>query len=575
MSRLLDKRTFYRIGAVIAVTMLAGCATAPSARRATTSREPLQRIDLPQPATDQDPLTLTLAGEFALADADLASAARNYVKAAEASADPAVASQATRIAIAARQWDAADSAFRRWQAMQPNDPGVWQAHAMLSLHAANAQVAFDDLQKLAQQPDGKGWRSIAQALIDSETKKQATDVLQRLATPPLLGSNAETWIAVSQLAARLGDKALAETLAQGAVKKFASAETYAWAAQLKVQSGDKDGARALFGEALKRDAKNSHLRIAYAALLGQLGDNSAAAKLLAQGPQDDYTYTARAAYAARADDKTLIEPLYRELKALPPPHPGMVLNLLGELAELLERKPEALDWYKQVSESDEHWFEAQVRSVLLLDGEGKTADALTRIHQLQARAGDDAKELGDVYLLEADILHKRGRGEEAVAVYARGLQTLPDDSRLLYARALLNGDLNHIDASVKDLRRLLELKPNDADAMNALGYTLADRTADQTEALGLIEKALVLKPGEPAIMDSLGWVQYRLGRIDEAVNHLRTAFAKQPDPEIAAHLGEVLWVSGQKDEAKKVWEQGRKKDAQNKVLLETIQRLES
>ena len=557
------------------VAALSGCATTPATRRVSTSKEPLQRIVIPQPAADTDALTLTLAGEFALADADLEGAAKQYVKAAQISDDPAIVAQATRVAIAAKQWSAAATALARWTALQPNDPGVWQARAMVAMHEGHAQAAFDDLQKLAQQPDGKGWRAIAQAMVDAEDKKQASELLDRLAQPDPLGAKPETWIAVGQLASRLGDQQLADTLAQGAIKKFGSADTYIWAAQLKVQSNDKQGARALFAEALKRDSKNTHLRIAYAALLGQLGDNGGAGRLLAQGPQDDYTYTARAAYAARSEDKTLIEPLYRELKALPPPHPGTVLNLLGELAEMLERKTEALDWYKQVPESDEHWFEAQVRSVLLVDGEGKSTEALAMIHQLQARAGDDPKELGDVYLLEADILHKHGKSEEAVAVYNRGLQSLPEDTRLLYARALLNDDLNHIDAAVADLRHVLDLKPNDADAMNALGYTLADRTADQKEALSLIEKALVLKPDEPAIMDSLGWVQYRLGRFDEAVTHLRTAYAKQPDAEIAAHLGEVLWVSGQKDEAKKIWEQGRKKDAQNKVLLETIQRLSS
>jgi len=111
--------------------------------------------------------------------------------------------------------------------------------------------------------------------------------------------------------------------------------------------------------------------------------------------------------------------------------------------------------------------------------------------------------------------------------------------------------------------------------MNALGYTLADRTDKKDEAIALIEKALKIKPDEPAIIDSLGWAQYRMGLLDDAVAHLRTAFAKQPDAEIAAHLGEVLWVSGRQDEAKKVWEQGRKKDAKNKVLLETIKRLSS
>jgi len=177
--------------------------------------------------------------------------------------------------------------------------------------------------------------------------------------------------------------------------------------------------------------------------------------------------------------------------------------------------------------------------------------------------------------MEAEILGRHQRDEDAVAVYDRGLQVLPDDPRLLYARALLNDDLNHVDAAVRDLRRLLEQQPGNADALNALGYTLADRTKDQAEALALIEKALAIKPDEPAIIDSMGWVQYRLGHLKQAVGHLRAAYAKQPDPEIAAHLGEVLWVSGDKDEARKIWAQGRKKDAKNKVLLETMKRLES
>jgi Flp pilus assembly protein TadD len=212
---------------------------------------------------------------------------------------------------------------------------------------------------------------------------------------------------------------------------------------------------------------------------------------------------------------------------------------------------------------------------LLLDQTGHTAQALDLLHQLQARSGDDDRQVGDTFLMEAEILDKHQRGAEAVAVYDRGLQALPDDPRLLYARALLNGDLDRIDASVRDLRQLLALQPGNADALNALGYTLADRTKDQAEALTLIEKALTLKPDEPAIIDSMGWVQYRLGHLEQAVERLRTAYAKQPDPEIAAHLGEVLWVSGQKDEAKKIWAQGQKKDAKNKVLLETIKRLES
>ena len=115
--------------------------------------------------------------------------------------------------------------------------------------------------------------------------------------------------------------------------------------------------------------------------------------------------------------------------------------------------------------------------------------------------------------------------------------------------------------------------PDDAEALNALGYTLADRTDRRAEALELIQRAILLKPDEPAIIDSLGWIRYRMGDLDGSLEELRRAYAKQADPEIAAHLGEVLWVKGDRDEARRVWEQGRKKDAKNKALLETIRRL--
>jgi len=271
----------------------------------------------------------------------------------------------------------------------------------------------------------------------------------------------------------------------------------------------------------------------------------------------------------------LIAALYKELLADKDARTGARLNLLGQLAELLEHKPEALAWYGKVSSDDEHWSQAQLRRALLLDQTGATPKALELLHQLQARNGDDGRQVGDAYLMEADILAGHDRGEDAVAAYDRGLHALPDDTRLLYARALLNDDLGHVDAAVGDFRRLLTLQPDNAEALNALGYTLADRTKEQAEALALIEKALALKPDEPAIIDSMGWVQYRLGHLEQAVERLRTAYAKQPDPEIAAHLGEVLWVSGDKDEARKIWAQGQKKDAKNKVLLETIKRLES
>ena len=558
--------------------VLGACATVPGGNGHGATRgtaQPLERIDLPQASRDQDSLQSLLAGQFALASGDLPTAAREFGRAARVSDDPALAAQATRVALAAKQWDLARDGLARWQTLRGEEADVWQARAIIAMHDGKTEASFQDLNRLATQPDGAGWSAIAQALLNAEDRDAAGALLERLVKPELLGSKAQTWIAISQLAARLDRPVLAQSLATQAVTRFKSAETYSWAAQLKLKSGDKAGARTLFADALKKNPHDTHLRIAYAALLGELGENAEAARTLAVGPQDDYTLAARAAYLARADNKAMIEALYKEARAMPEPRSPERLTLLGQLAELLEHKAEALDWYQKVPADADQAFPAQLRTAVLLDDAGKSKEAMSLVHDLQARAADDSKQLGETYMLEAEMLNRHQQGEEAVAAYDRGLQALPDDTRLLYARALLNDDLDHVDAAVRDLRRVLELKPDDANALNALGYTLADRTSHQDEALDLIKKAMVLKPDEPAIMDSFGWVQYRLGHLDAAITQLRTAYEKQPDAEIAAHLGEVLWVSGQHDEARKVWEQGRKKDGKNKVLLETIQRLAS
>ena len=583
------------LGCGCAVVLVA-CANLPAngSHSGTDAVQPLQRVIVPADTQQRDLFTHLLAGEFALENNDLDAATREYAAAAALSEDPVVAAQAARIAIAGKRWDSAHDALARWQALAPEDNGLRQARAMLDLHAGDVDAAYANLARLLQQPDGAGWREVSQALLSAEDKAQAGAMAERLlAAEPgrrgaairnpikteLLGAKAETWIAVSQMAMRLDRKTLAQSLADQSVARFASPEAYAWAAQLKLGAGDKDGARRLFADALRKnphDAKTPRLRVAYAGMLSDLGDNIGAARVLAEGPQNDYSYGARAAYLARSEGKAvkpLVESLYAEVKALPEPRPGARLNLLGQLCELLERKPEALKWYAQVGSDDDHWFVAQMRTAILFNDSGKADDALSLLHELQARAGDDDKQLGETFMLEAELLNRRKRGDDAVAVYDRGLQALPDDTRLIYARALLNDDLNHVDAAVRDLRRVLELKPDDADAMNALGYTLADRTDQKTEALALIEKALKLKPGEPAIIDSLGWVQYRLGNLPAAVQELRNAYAKQPDPEIAAHLGEVLWALGEREEAERVLGDAARSSPDNETLANTVKRL--
>jgi Flp pilus assembly protein TadD len=174
---------------------------------------------------------------------------------------------------------------------------------------------------------------------------------------------------------------------------------------------------------------------------------------------------------------------------------------------------------------------------------------------------------------EAQLLRDTGDNAAAYAVLTKALETHPDDPDLLYDLAMVAEKLGRIEVVEARLTRLIELKPNNAHALNALGYTLVDRTPRLAEGLALIERALALAPDDPFILDSLGWAQFRMGKLDEAEKSLRRAMDERPDPEIAAHLGEVLWAKGERDRARAIWEAQLKSTPDNAVLLETVRRL--
>ena len=177
----------------------------------------------------------------------------------------------------------------------------------------------------------------------------------------------------------------------------------------------------------------------------------------------------------------------------------------------------------------------------------------------------------DAYLLEADLRRKNEDDPGELDALARGLAAYPDDNALLYARGLAWERRDRIDRAEADLRRVLVTDPTNTAALNALGYTLADRTDRYTEALELIERARAAAPDEPAILDSYGWVLYRMGRKEEALVQLRRAFTLMKDPEIAAHLGQVLWEQGHKDEARRYFDQARKLDPENRSLRRALE----
>jgi tetratricopeptide (TPR) repeat protein len=243
--------------------------------------------------------------------------------------------------------------------------------------------------------------------------------------------------------------------------------------------------------------------------------------------------------------------------------------LLAQAAEQQQDFAGAERWLGRI-DNPRRALEVQARRASLLARQGRVPEARELIRRAPEQSPGDARAK---LLAETEILRERKMWAEATQVLAQASRTFPNDTELLYEEAMLHEKLDRVDEMERLLRRVIELKPDHQHAYNALGYSLADRKLRLPEARSLIQKALELSPGEPSITDSLGWVEYRLGNHEEAIRHLRQAYQARPDPEIAAHLGEVLWASGQRDEARKVWREAHSRDAQNDVLRETLARL--
>jgi tetratricopeptide (TPR) repeat protein len=309
------------------------------------------------------------------------------------------------------------------------------------------------------------------------------------------------------------------------------------------------------------------LRLGLAAEYDALGDPVAAAETMAKGPQDEDSYEVRAALLDKAGDKQRLGALYDELKRdATRPDPARFM-LLGQIAESLERYDEALTWYRSVPGGEQRWA-ARVRSDYVLHKLKRATDAYADLRALQADASADDDARRGAYLAEADLKAKDHDAAGEEDAYARGLGAFPDDAALLYARSLGRESRDDIAGAEADLRRILVAEPDNVAALNALGYTLADRTTRYREALALIDRARAADPDNAAIIDSHGWVLYRLGRNDEALVELRRAFGLQKDPEIAAHLGEVLWVQGEKDEARRFFDESKRLQPEDNRALE-------
>jgi tetratricopeptide (TPR) repeat protein len=292
-------------------------------------------------------------------------------------------------------------------------------------------------------------------------------------------------------------------------------------------------------------------------------------RLLDREPDSPELMFGIAAVSLQMKDYAAAESLLQKLKAANYGEPGVVDLYLAQVAEETKRYDEAIARYKAVAEGDRAWL-AKLRIGALYGKQKKIAEGRRWFADLPAVTIEQRVQ---VQQGEAQMLREAGDDAAAIDVLQKALIEFPDNPDLIYDYAMVAEKLDRVEEAQKQLTRLVELKPDDAQALNALGYTLVDRTQRTQEGFELIEKAHKLSPADPFILDSMGWALYRLGRLQEAESYLRRALAERPDAEIAAHLGEVLWAKGDRDMARAIWQPQLESNPDNAVLKETVKRL--
>ena len=409
-------------------------------------------------------------------------------------------------------------------------------------------------------------------LLGSNPDKAATlRTIQDLATafPDL----PEAKFAIAQAALAAGQDPLALVQVREAASMRPDWELAALFEARLLQKTSVSAARERLAAYLKRNPKAREARMSYArALVAEQKLPEAHAefqRLLTEFPDNPDVVYAVGLLAFQLNDYPAARQSLERLLTMNFRDRNTLRLYLGQIAEEEKKLPDALRWYGEVTRG-EQYLNAQLRYAQVLAKQGNLEGARSHLRQIGAA---NAQQKGQLVLAEAALLRDAKREREAFDLVAGALGEQPDNPDLLYDYAMLAEKIDRIDAMETSLRKLIVLRPDHAHAYNALGYSLADRNQRLPEAKQLIEKGLSLAPNDAFILDSMGWVFYRMGDNKTAIEYLRRAFAMRPDAEIAAHLGEVLWANGERAEAEKIWSDAMRQYPGNEVIASTIKRL--
>ncbi len=581
--------------ALIASLLISGCAGNPPVQSAAVSNETdsANKIEIdqlvskpktpvipePEIETDLSPEVLfrLMLAEIAGQRGQLKIAVREYLAAARISGDPQVIERATRIAVYARDSASALEASKMWVDTYPDSIEANQVAAAMNVRTGNisqAQVHLENVINLNEKAKGRKSHNIfmliTSLLSKEKDKKSVLDLMQQLVKTRQ--DNSQALYAYSQLALIVGDLDEAKAAADKVIKLSPEwSDAYILSSNILFRQNKKAQALTELQQVIDRLPAKVVLRDYYARRLVDekrykeaREQFQAVIELQPENPDSKY---ALALLSLQTNELDEANSLFKELVKS-----GKRINessyYLGQIAEQQNKTETAVEWYKVIS-SGEYRVDSQIRIALIEAKEGRLEHARGRLHAIQADTADVEQRL---ILAEGEILREASLHQEAFDLYSEALARMQDNIALLYARALTSEKIERIDVTFSDLEKIIKIEPKNAQALNALGYTMVDRSDRIKEGFAYIEKAYKINPDDAATLDSLGWAYYRLGNYDEAVKYLRKALDKLHDAEIAAHLGEVLWVMGDQEMAKDIWDEALRATPTHKLLNDVVNR---
>lgn len=560
--------------AALLASVLSACAVTSAPAPVAQAPAPTPEAAYPKLALSNDILFGVLASEIAAQRGAAAASAPTVLALAQRTRDPRLARRAAEFALTANRLDEAIRALKLWQELEPaSDNAQYQLIAAL-LRAGRLSEATPGVQaQLAARPQEapQVFMHLAGLLSRQPDKAGAYAMMKTLLAP--YPSVAEGHFALMITAQEAGDDAMAQA-EMATLATLAPAWDYpvGWQVERLRQTSPEAALSLLERELARRPQAGLELRLSYPRLLVMVKRYDAARDAFVQ-LSNKYPHQPEVAYAIgvlsyELKDYEEAERSLRDALALGYREPDFVRFTLGQMAEERKLPQEAVNWYEAIT-SGPQLPQAQSRLAVLEAEDGKLDAALARLERLADMQNTPRPAR---VLAQAQLARNAEQPDRALAILSAALAKDGNVAEWRYERALLLDDRERVAEAERDLRAYLKLKPKSAQGLNALGYILANRTSRIREARELVSRALKLDPDNPMILDSMGWVEYRSGKLEAALRYLQRAHHLMPDPEIAAHLGEVLWKMGREAEARELWARSLEANPDSDIIRRTQQR---